>query len=451
MRRNRNFGNSALGRISGCAVAHPGRLHVLLTIEKIAQRSGGAERVLVELANALRDRGHLVEIATHEMRERPPFYRLHRGVIHTNLRPPRRVRRWPRRTIDAVRSLVDDSARKRKVFPLGFRRVLWLSRNGGYWRRLGRHIDLTKPDVVIAFLPPAISALAHAKPRHVPRKIGSTHNAPWQDFHNPDRWDPNPLDVRDRMRCVAAMDVFTVLLPEYRDFYPPDLRNKAVVVPNVVHPVPAERLAQREPRKVVLCVGRLSEVKQQRLLIDAWKDLAPNYPDWECHIFGTGPLEKELKDRIHTFGLEASVRLMGHTKKIQSEYLRAAILAHPAQYEGFPLAVCEALAAGLPVVGFVKCSGLNCLVSDGYNGLLVPNRKNPTAAFGASLRGVMENDALRRKLSANGPPSVACYSPASVYDKWESLIAPGQLSARKSPVIEHRCDDDVAGAREQVL
>ena len=49
----------------------------------------------------------------------------------------------------------------------------------------------------------------------------------------------------------------------------------------------------------------------------------------------------------------------------------ASVCAFPSKYEGFPLALTEAMSAGLPCVGFKSCTGVNGLIVDGENGFLV--------------------------------------------------------------------------------
>lgn len=408
------------------AVSGPRRLKLCFVIEKLADRSGGAERVLIETANALADRGHQVELLSHEFRGKPPFYPLRFGVVHTNLRPPRVNRRRLRRYVDALR----ESLHARfKVVPAPLDRLLWLSKNGGFWRRLQRHLAANRPDAVIAFMPPAITALALAEPGYPVRRLASMHNAPEQDFHNPARWDPSPLDRKRRLALMPRMDRILVLLPEYRDWYPPALREKAVVMPNAVTPV-APRLLKRAARgPLVISVGRLATVKRHELLIDAWARIGAEFPDWELRIFGTGPLEAQLEARIERHGLGGKVRLMGHTQHIMKQYLAASLLAHPAEFEGFPLAVTEALAAGLPVVGFEDCSGVNRLVRDGGNGLLVPAAGDRTENFATALAGLMRDEARRRSLGAAGPASMMDYTPDKVIDLWEDVLRAQQTEA----------------------
>lgn len=402
---------------------------ILFVVEKLADRSGGAERILIETANSLAARGHQVEIVSHEFRRKPPFYRLSFGVVHTNLRPPRENRGALRSYIDGHREEFQAEAWYR--FP--FDRLTWFSRHGGFWRRLERYLAAHRPDVAIAFMPPAITALALADPGYPLRKVASTHNNPEQDFHNPARWDPNPLDRKRRFEAMRALDLIMVLLPEYADWYPEELRDRVAVVPNAVHPVDPVLLPAERQSKIVMSVGRLAPVKRHGMLIEAWARLAADFPDWSLHIYGIGQLKAELAEQIAMLGLESRVRLMGHTRRILDRYLEAEILAHPAEYEGFPLAVTEGLAAGLPVVGFADCSGLNRLVLPGRNGLLVPAEGERVANLAAALGGLMHDADLRRRMGQFARESVSQYTPDKVIDLWEDFLATN--AAQDAPVV----------------
>lgn len=386
---------------------------IAIVTEKLAGRSGGAERVLVETANALAARGHHVEIITHEHRDVPPFYPLAPGVVLSNLRP--RSPRW--------RTLLDKTRKSLESAPdlMGLEHLVWFSRHGAFWRRLGAHLRVMRPDVALAFMPPASTALALARLDRPLRRVASTHNAPEQDFTNPERWDPSRLDRRRRLALMSRMDRIAVLLPEYRDWYAPELHKAITVLPNAVTPITSERLAAAERGQVVMAVGRLAKVKRHDLLIDAWTRIAPRFPNWELRIFGEGPLRSILQAKIEAAGL-SSIHLMGHTKDIAMQYLTTAILAHPAEFEGFPLAVTESLASGLPVVGFSDCSGLNRLINDGVNGVLVPAGGDRIDSFAAALTKLMADDQHRRVLGAAGPASVVAYKPSTITEMWEEFL-----------------------------
>ena len=406
---------------------------IALVIDRLAGRGGGAERVLTETANALAGRGHLVEIITHERSRAAPFYPLAPGVMLTRLRPPRPVWRAP---FDRLRNPLE---RYGHHLP-GLAHLAWTSRHGGFWRRLAHYLEATRPDVVAGVMPPAITALALATRRLRARgvvipAVASTHNAPGQDFLNPARWGPGWLDRARRLAALGDIDRIAVLLPEYRDWHAPALRPRVTVLPNAVAPVPVPARARPEAARVVLAVGRLAAVKRHDLLVAAWATLAADFPDWQLRLYGHGPLDEALAAQIAAARLEGRVTLMGQQRDMAAAYGAGAILAHPAAYEGFPLAVCEALAAGLPVVGFADCSGTNALVRDGQNGVLVPAsdgtaRAVRVAGLAAALRALMADPARRAALGAQGPASMAPYAPDRIIDMWEGLLLdPGAAPA----------------------
>lgn len=392
---------------------------VCFVVEKIAGRSGGAERVLVETANAMAERGHRVEIVSHEPRGRPPFYPLRFGVTHTNLRRPDAVRGRLRLRLDRWREEWHRTVRSYR-FPMD--RLVWLSQHGSFWRRLERHVNLHRPDVAIAFLPSSFTALGMIRPRYPLRRIATLHNVPERDLCDPARWDPNPFDRKRRMAALRHHDTITVLQSEFRDWFSPELREKIRIIPNVVKPVSQARITRHKREKTVLSVGRLASVKRHGLLIEAWAMLAQQFPDWTLKIFGKGPLEAELRSQIGKLELVNKVRLMGHTSRIEKEYLTASILAHPAEHEGWGLAASEALAAGLPVIGFRDCPGINRLVRHEINGLLISDEGDAARTLSDALVSLMRDESRRLAFARAAPGTVQDFRPQKVFDLWENLL-----------------------------
>ena len=392
---------------------------ICFILDKIAARSGGAERVLIETANAMAARGHRVEILSHEKRGARPFYPLRFGVTHTNLRRPDAVRGTLRRRFDKWR---EEQHKKVRSYHFPVNRLVWLSQHGAFWRRLERHINLHRPDVAIGFLPASLTALGLVRPNYHLRRIASLHNVPERDLCDPGRWDPNPLDRKRRMSSLHHHDAITVLQAEFRDWFPPDLRPRVTVIPNVVKPISAARIARHRKEKTILSVGRLATVKRHGLLIDAWARIAEDFPDWSVKIFGKGPLEAQLSEQIARLGLSGRVRLMGHTARIENEYLTASILAHPAEHEGWGLAASEALAAGMPVVGFDECPGVNRLIQHGRNGILITRNVNEVHALSEALAMLIRDETQRLEFARAAPGSVKQYEPEKVFDLWEDLI-----------------------------
>jgi len=394
------------------------RERICFVIRRLAGRGGGAERVLMDVANEMHSRGYEVQIVTYEPTRTPPFYTPAFGVRVVNLRVPDGSRSPIKRRLDRLRR----NTVKNLPYWAGLRALAWYSEHYGFARALRRHFESWRPDTVVAWMPPTYAPCAMAK-RGLPiRLVASTHNEPSQDYTNPERWDPNPLDREKRLRALYGFDAVAVLLPDYQKWYDELVRNKIVIIPNAVRPVRSLDL-ENAPRKTkILSVGRLAKVKRHDLSILAFHRIASRHPNWNFEIFGSGPEEANLRSMIRELGLENRVYLRGHVVEIQSQYTDSSFLCHSAEFEGFPLAVTESLASGLPVVGFDDCSGLNQLVVHEYNGVLVKPGSDRVTNLAAAIERMITDHELRIKCSRSAPGSMTRFHPTLVFDLWEHFI-----------------------------
>ena len=152
----------------------------------------------------------------------------------------------------------------------------------------------------------------------------------------------------------------------------------------------------------LLCVGSLSPLKGQDLLVTALAELAG--PGWRCRL--VGPLDRdpgfaaELDRRIATAGLGDRVQVPGLRTgaDLDAEYRDADLLVVPSRTETYGMVVAEALAAGLPVVAAAVggvSEALGCTTT-GVPGLLVPAEDPP--ALAAALRRWLTDVGLRDRL-----------------------------------------------------
>ena len=135
----------------------------------------------------------------------------------------------------------------------------------------------------------------------------------------------------------------------------------------------ADLSAQKDTYKI-LFVGRLSKNhKRPHLLIEAFAGLADEFPNWNVELWGAEDGKayyKELQLLIKKHHLENRVFLKGPTNDVPSVLQQGDIFAFPSAYEGFGLALGEAMSMGLPAVGYKSCSAVNELIKDGENGYL---------------------------------------------------------------------------------
>lgn len=84
-----------------------------------------------------------------------------------------------------------------------------------------------------------------------------------------------------------------------------------------------------------------------------------------------------------------------------------------------PLALTEAMAVGLPAIGYKSCPAVNELIIDGYNGFLCEDGIDD---FAEKLKILMQDAELRKKMGQNARESMKQFAPKKIWDEWEDLI-----------------------------
>lgn len=168
--------------------------------------------------------------------------------------------------------------------------------------------------------------------------------------------------------------------------------------------------------KQILYVGRLVNYKRVDLLIEAFGDIAPRFPEHILKIVGNGCMREELEQLAARRGLAERVFFKEGLSddELQREYESSATFVLPSEQEGFGIVLLEAMAAGTPVlVCRAPNSAATEFVNDGENGLVFESR----AELAGKLGLLLEDQALWGKLSGAGLQT------ARVYD-WDNAVVP---------------------------
>lgn len=176
-----------------------------------------------------------------------------------------------------------------------------------------------------------------------------------------------------------------------------------------------------ERRRVIIAAGRLSTEKNHRLLIDAFSDIAGEFPHMNVEIYGNGPLQEELQAAIDNAGLKDRVMLMGRRDNIQNIIRDGELFVLPSLSEGMPNALLEAMALGLASIS-TDCpiGGPGIIIRNGENGLLVPvgDRK----ALADAMRRMLTDRELADKCRRNAPLVTEEFAAKKVCREWEEYL-----------------------------
>jgi glycosyltransferase involved in cell wall biosynthesis len=149
----------------------------------------------------------------------------------------------------------------------------------------------------------------------------------------------------------------------------------------------------------ILMLGTLSPNKGQRVGIQAFRKLLERFPEAKLLIVGEGADRALLQAKIGELALEKAVKLAGRQDDVSAVFANTHLLWQLSESEAMPMVVLEAMASGVPVVGF-DVRGTRDAVAQGETGLLVP--------YG-DIEGVVEksidllsNETDYRRLASNG-------------------------------------------------
>ena len=149
---------------------------------------------------------------------------------------------------------------------------------------------------------------------------------------------------------------------------------------------------------IIITASRLEKEKNISLAIDAMNELARRYPKIGMVIIGDGREKGKLKNLVAKYNLQKNVIFEGWQNDLISYYKTANVFLSASFYEGYGLAIVEALACGCPVVS--SNAGIaGEIISEGENGFVCPvNDKN---CFIRRIQEIMKVPSLKEKLGIN--------------------------------------------------
>lgn len=363
-------------------------MKLLFVGRKFGDVAGGVERQAITLMNAMCARAHQVGLLTWDKTDAKAFYPMDSRI------------RW--HCLDMGDPMVLAGWRLR------------LARMG----RMRSLVRRERPDVVMAFQHGTFLAFRLATLGLGVPVIAAERNAPSRFDHTSEGKHRALL-----FQTFRIAEKITIQLEAYREDYPAYLRERIVTIANPVQPAAGYAVPSGTPgeAKTLLSVGRLSYQKNQEALVRAFARLAAEFPDWRLRLAGDGEDRAKLERLAGELGIAPRVDFAGPVRDVSAEYVAAHLFCLPSLWEGFPNALAEAQAHGLPAVGFKDCAGINAMIRPGENGVLADGGFDDAALAGA-LRSLMADDQLRETLGHHARGIVENFVPDKIFTQWEDLF-----------------------------
>jgi len=191
-----------------------------------------------------------------------------------------------------------------------------------------------------------------------------------------------------------------------------------------------ETLGLRRNTRVVATVGSLYPVKGHTYLIDAAVHVVRRCPDVTFLIVGRGGLREKLEAQASSLAVTPFVRFLGHRNDVQDLLSVCGVFVLPSLSEGMPLALLEAMAAGIPSVA-TRVGGVGEAIEDGKSGLLVP--PGDSHALAESIIKLLEDRTLARQMGQYARDVVARrFSVSRMVDDYKEIYA--RLIPKPQPV-----------------
>jgi glycosyltransferase involved in cell wall biosynthesis len=351
---------------------------------------GGAERVVCLMANYWAERGRRVTLIKMDAASAIPHYAVRPDVVLESADIPSvRARSSPKMaTVNCLRRL-------RNVILAG------------------------RPHIVIAFMPEP-NALARLA------TLGSRVPVVLMEQNDP-CVEPVPRRTALLRRLAYPLAARVVLLHEgSMAFFGAGVRRKSTVIPNPItfdaeHVSAARVAAGPKLGTRVIGMGRLVEQKGFDILIRAFARVANAHPGWSLDIWGEGELRGELERLIAQCGMTGRITLPGRTQCPLEAICRSDLFVLSSRYEGMPMVLGEAMAAGTTVIAFDCPTGPANMIRHGVDGLLVaPGDEDGLVA---AVDRLMGNPAERARLASRAPEVLERYALPRVMAMWETLVS----------------------------
>jgi len=174
-------------------------------------------------------------------------------------------------------------------------------------------------------------------------------------------------------------------------------------------------------QKTIIVVARFDEdIKRISLQLRTWREIErmSQFSDWRLQVVGDGRDMQFYEYLVKTWHLQR-VEFTGRQNP-KEYYRKASLFLMTSTAEGWPMVLMEAQQMGVPVIAMDSFGSLHDIISDGYNGRIVPN--NDLEAFTSAITGLMSDETMRQTMARNAIESCKRFELEKVVQRWLQLF-----------------------------
>ncbi|WP_157967791.1 glycosyltransferase [Cohaesibacter intestini] len=394
----------------GTLSSFTGPMRIAFFVPWITKGRGGTENVGHMMANAMADKGHHVDILTFDNDQAPSRWPLHPDIGMHHLPE-------------------EDNPQNNQVMQIKMAQIapdlivgLHMNRTFGRYVKCAMKLDV--PIVLSEHIDPTF-----------PQRVGT-------------------FSDEERQIYFSGATRLHLLVDAFKSTLPMCLQDKITIVPNTI-PTPGVKAnpGQIKDQYTLITVARLVPRKNLSALLHAFAGIHEQVPDWKLKVVGGGGLRKDLEALARELSIKHKVEFVGHTDEPYRHYVDADLFVLPSLHEGFPMTGLEAMAHGLPMVGYALCNGINVQIEDGKNGILASGGR-ALGSLGEDLLKLMNDQDLRTEMGKYSKEKFDKeFSQDVVFTQWENLflLAIDEYDGIRKPnlqsYLQTKLIDDVFGEK----
>jgi len=344
--------------------------------------AGGAERVVVTLANELSKNREILIIALFKT---PSVFKINNKI-----------------KVFYCKQEETSSSNLFSAFTNNFLNVIQI-------RRITKKNNC---DILIGFTTSAnILSILVSKINRIPSIIS--------ERANPNLFIPNKFWFILRKQLYKKSDFLVVQSTLSKEYFSKYLNsNKIVILPNPLSKELQNGRLSYTKENLILSVGRMDNNKNQEMQIRAFARLK-NYT-WKLILVGDGEKREYLENLSKKLSIANQVLFTGNIKDPSKYYNRSKIFVFTSRSEGFPNVLIEAMYYGLSIISTNCESGPSELIKDGYNGFLIPVDHEDFLVD--RLQELTTNKKLQENIGNKARLKGENYTLNNILDKWLDLI-----------------------------